>query len=269
MLNNSKTKIMIKGGGDLASGVAYRLFKSGFKISMSELKSPKMVRRTVSFGEAIYRDEYQVEDIGVKSVKNWSEFKSVEKENKIPIFISDLWDEFKKKIEPQIIIDGRMMKRANETVKDEAPLVIGLGPGFKVGKDVDAVIETCRGHYLGRALYQGSALPLTGKPGETMGYTKKRVVHAPCEGRFKSDKDIGDHIEKGEIFGRVGKTNVKAELDGVIRGQIYPGIKVGKGWKIGDVDPRNKVEYCNKISDKAFAVGGGTLEAICHLTSKK
>lgn len=262
MFKTSDKKVMIKGGGDLASGVAYRLYQSGFKVSVSEIRRPMMVRRTVSFGEAVYRSEHEIEGIKAKLVKNWEEFKRVIQKGEIPVFVNDLWPFFKNKYQPDIVIDGRMMKRDNDTTQGEAPLVIGLGPGFTVGEDVDALIETCRGHYLGRTLYEGQALPDTGKPGEVMGYTKKRVVYAPCDGEFHSKKQIGDHIEAGEKFGKINETPVQAKIGGVIRGQIHPGRKVKEGWKIGDVDPRDNQEYCSKISDKGLAVGGGVLEAI-------
>ncbi|GAB6137887.1 selenium-dependent molybdenum cofactor biosynthesis protein YqeB [Halanaerobaculum tunisiense] len=263
------TNVLLKGGGDLASGIAYRLYQSGFKVAISEIREPLMVRRTVSFAESVYRGKYEVEGVTAQFVTDWNSFKEIINKGGIPVFTQDNLSYFKEKFAPQVVIDGRMLKRNQATNLNEAPLVIGVGPGFKAGEDVDAVIESCRGHYLGRAIYQGTTLPNTGQPGEIMGYTHKRVLRAPCDGVFESDKKLGSEIEAGELFGRVNDRPVKAELSGVIRGQIHSGIYVEEGFKIGDIDPRNQRGYYNKISDKALAVGGGVLEAILHLANKK
>ncbi|AGB41017.1 selenium-dependent molybdenum hydroxylase system protein, YqeB family [Halobacteroides halobius DSM 5150] len=265
----SKINVLLKGGGDLASGIAYRLYQSGFNVAISEIKQPLMVRRTVSFAEAVYKGEHEVEGIKAQFTTEWSLFKAIIDQGEIPVFIKEQLSYFKERFKPQVIIDGRMLKQKQETNLKEASIVIGIGPGFRAGEDVDAVIETCRGHYLGRVIYQGTTIPNTGQPGKIMGYSQQRVLRAPCDGIFRSKNKLGDKIKQGELFGLIGDRPLKAELSGVIRGQIHPGVNVKKGMKIGDIDPRNDRDYYNKISEKALAVGGGTLEAILHLANKK
>lgn len=266
--NRSDLNILIKSGGDVASGTIYRLYKSGFRPVVCEIPKPTMVRRTVSFGEAIYQGQYNVEGVEAVYVKNKKEFENVLEEGSIPIFVVDLLSYFENEFKPDIIIDGRMMKRKNDTEINDASLVIGLGPGFTAGEDVDAVIETCRGHYLGRAIYEGEAAPYTGSPGEVMGISKKRVIYADRTGKFESEKEIGQHIESGEVFGYIDREPIKAEISGIIRGQIFPDREVKKDWKIGDIDPRDNKDHCYKISDKALAIAGGVLEAVLNLSSK-
>lgn len=261
--------VLLKGGGDLASGIAYRLHQSGFNVAISELKQPLMVRRRVSFAESVYKGEYEVEGVTAEFTTNGDEFKQIIDQGRIPVFTEERLSYFKEKFAPQVVIDGRMLKNNQDTNLDAAPIVIGVGPGFTAGRDVDAVVETCRGHYLGRVIYQGTTIPNTGQPGKVMGYTHKRVLYAPCDGLFESDKRLGDEIKTGEVFGKVADIPVTAELNGVIRGQIHPGIYVKEGLKIGDIDPRSKRDYYNKISDKALAVGGGVLEAILHLINDR
>ncbi|MGM0410426.1 MAG: selenium-dependent molybdenum cofactor biosynthesis protein YqeB [Bacillota bacterium] len=261
--------VLIKGGGDIASGTAYRLYKSGFQVAVCDIPKPKMVRRGVSFAEAIYHGSHEIEGVKGVYVKNEDEFEKVLEEGHIPVFINDLWSYFKRHFEAKVIIDGRMQKRKNSTEIDEAEIVIGLGPGFEAKKDVDAVIETNRGHYLGRAIYEGKAEEYTAKPGKIMGISKDRVLYSPKDGKFDSDKEIGDHIEKGEIFAYVDGEPIEAKISGVIRGQISWGRTVKEGWKIGDIDPRDDENYCYTISDKSLAVAGGALEAILHFAEKK
>lgn len=262
-------RVLIKGGGDLASGVAYRLKKSGFPVAMSELAQPLVVRRTVAFAEAVHCGEWEVEGIKARYVRDEKEFNRSLQAGEIPVFTAGSYSDFKEYYSPRVIVDARMMKKPNDTYIDEAPIVIGLGPGFTAGIDTDAVIETARGHYLGRVINSGSAIANTGVPGEVMGYTRERVVYAPCAGEFRSERKIGDLIEAGKVFGTVNEIEVRAAISGVIRGQIRPGIQVKKGMKIGDIDPRSKREYCFQISDKALAIGGGVLEAILSMCSGK
>jgi len=262
--NPKKKRTLIKGAGDIASGVAYRLYRSGLTVVMTEIKEPTMVRRTVSFAECVYREKWKVEGVESVYIKDIKKMKKVLEADKIPVVNKDYFTIIKQKFDPEIIIDARMMKRSNDTQIDEAPVVIGLGPGFKAGKNVDAVIETYRGHYLGRTIYSGSALAYQDEPGSVPGYSKKRVVSSPGAGIFKSERKIGEEIEEGGCFGYVDNKPVITKIAGVIRGQIHPGIRLKKGKKIGDIDNRFNKDYCYHISDKALAVAGGVLEAICH-----
>jgi xanthine dehydrogenase accessory factor len=269
MKNNCKKKnVLIKGAGDIATGVAYRLYKSGFNIAMSEIDNPTVVRRTVSFGECVYKDNWEVEGVESIYLEDIKKINRTWENSKIPVFNKFYVEEFKKLMSPEIIVDARMMKKINDTQIDEAEIVIGLGPGFKAGDNVNAVVETYRGHYLGRAIYKGEAMAYKNRPGEVPGYSIDRVVSAPVEGVFTSKKKIGDQIEKGEHFGYVNSIPVKAKISGIIRGMIYPGIKVDKNKKIGDIDNRNIKEYCFTISEKALAIGGGVLEAIFYFNRK-
>jgi len=255
--------VMIRGGGDIATGIAVRLFNAGFKVIIIEVENPKAVRLEVSFAKAVYSSTTIVENIEAIYVKSYKEIEYILKKRKIPVIIDSIGKsitEFK----PNILIDGIMAKHNIGTNKNQAPLVVGIGPGFIAGVDVDVIIETKRGHYLGRAIYNGSAIPDTGIPGEVMGESKKRLLKSPMDGEIVEIKRIGDTVKKGDIIAMINNTPLKAEISGIIRGLIYPYTKVTKGMKIGDIDPRGVREYCFTVSDKARSVGGGVLEAICN-----
>ncbi|MEN6324861.1 MAG: selenium-dependent molybdenum cofactor biosynthesis protein YqeB [Syntrophomonas sp.] len=254
--------LVIKGAGDLASGVVYRLFKSGFSIIMTELAQPMVVRRNVSFAEAVYTGAVSIE--GILAVLADSEEQAMELLDKqiIPILI-DPEGKLIGHLSPQVVVDATMVKNNSLTRITEAPLVVGLGPGFTAGKDVHAVIETKRGHYLGRALYEGSAIPNTGIPGEIMGYGIERLLKAPVDGIVNPCCKIGDLVTKDDIVAYVDSTPLKAALNGVVRGMLKEGIQVKANTKIGDIDPRREINY-NTISEKALAIGGGVLEAVCR-----
>lgn len=251
---------VIKGAGDLATGVAYRLFKCGIDVMMTEISRPLAVRRKVSFAEAVYEGAFTVEGIKAVLADTVDHAYKLLEEKIIPVLI-DPEALVIKEIRPEIVVDARMAKRNLGTVIGEAPLVIGLGPGFTAGLDVHAVIETCRGHHLGRVIYNGSAIPDTGRPGNVGGYTVERLLRAPAEGVVTPKRNIGDLVEKGDVVAFVGTSPVRAEIAGVVRGMIKEGIWVPRGAKIGDIDPRKDAE-CDTISDKALAVGGGVLEAV-------
>lgn len=253
--------VLIKGAGDIASGVAHRLFRSGFQIVMTEIPQPTMVRRTVSFGEAIYEGSMEIEGVKSRLVKDVSEIPKVLENQEIPILV----DEDAKCIEvlkPKVIVDAIIAKKNTGTYKGQAPLTIGLGPGFTAGEDVDIVVETMRGHYLGKVIHEGSALPDTGVPGEIGGQSIKRLLKSPANGKFIGIRQIGDEVKEGDVVGQVGDKMVKAEISGLLRGLIRTNTIVKEGMKIGDVDPRADREYCFTISDKARAIAGGVLEAI-------
>lgn len=253
--------VVIKGAGDLASGVAYRLFKSGFGIIMTEIAEPMVVRRTVSFAEAVYAGSISVEGVTARLVNLQEQALDMVENAIIPVLV-DPEARIIKDLEPEVVIDAIMAKKNLFTRIDNAPLVVGLGPGFTAGIDVDAVVETKRGHYLGRVIYEGSAIADTGVPGEVMGFARERLLKAPVDGIVKACCTIGDQVNKGDIVAYVDGTPVKAELDGVVRGMLKDGIQVKARTKMGDIDPRRETD-CYTISDKALAVGGGVLEAVC------
>lgn len=254
-------RVLIKGAGDLATGVAARLWRSGFPVVMTELAQPLTLRRAVAFSEAVYAGETRVEEITARHVSDVSEIKATWQENVIPV-LTGCESECIAAIQPEALVDAILAKRNMGTRITDAPFVIGLGPGFIAGKDVHAVIETNRGHSLGRVLWSGSAQPDTGVPGEIAGVSRERVIYAPADGAFEHRLTIGSLVKQGDLIGAINQTPVLAPIAGVLRGLIHDGVCVQAGLKIGDVDPRGVVEHCYTISDKSLAVGGGVLEAI-------
>ncbi len=259
--------ILVRGGGDLATGVAYRLYQAGFPMIVLELPNPLVVRRKVALATAVLEGTAEVESLKARRVDTWSEARRMAKTGEVPVLVSPELPFTPTKIpgqkkHPQIIVDARMAKRNIDTRLDQAPLVIALGPGFTAGIDCHAVIETHRGHSLGRVIWSGKALPNTGQPGHVGGKGSQRVLRAPVAGPASWKASIGDLVVTGQHLGRVDEAPIFAPFDGVVRGLIAPGIEVGKGLKIGDIDPRGDIASCFTISDKALAIGGGVLEAI-------
>jgi len=255
---------LIFGGGDLASGAAARLIRSGFKVAITELPQPLAVRRSVSFASAVYEGEIKVEDIRAVLVNQIDQVYHHFRAGEIPVLV-DPTLEIRHALQPDVIIDARMTKKAPEYEHPAAPLVIGLGPGFIAGENCHAVIETMRSHYLGRVYWQGSALPDTGVPESVQNYQMTRVLRAPTSGRLINRYDIGDIVTEGDIIAEVNGLPVKAQFDGVLRGLLYHGVTVKAGMKIGDLDPRKDERMYLYISDKALAVGGGVLEAVLSI----
>ncbi len=257
--------IFIKGAGDLASAVALRLYKAGYQIVMSEISAPTMVRRTVAFAEAVYTDTCEVENIRAAKARldNYKEFLS---EGIIPILV-DIDENDIATIQPRALVDAIIAKKNLGTYKNNNFLTIALGPGFTAPDDVDLVIETMRGHYLGRCIYSGSALANTGVPGEVGGYTTERVLRSPDAGSITWMKKIGDYVQKdgkiGLLIKELGETTLCAPISGIIRGLISEKVLVTKNYKIGDIDPRCSVDHCFSVSDKGLSLGGAVLEALC------
>jgi xanthine dehydrogenase accessory factor len=260
--------VVIRGGGDLATGVAVRLFRAGFSVMILEVDHPTVIRFPVSFARAVYEGKAIVEEIEAVLISSWEKAEDITKERKIPVLI-DSQGCCIKKLSPSVLVDAILAKRNLGTKIDQAPLVIGLGPGFTAGKDVDVVIETERGHNLGRVIYQGQAAPDTGIPGEVGGESKRRLLRAPAEGKIVPLHKIGDLVKKGEVIAEVERIPLKTEISGVLRGLIYPQSWVTRGMKIGDIDPRGIREYCFTVSDKARSLGGAVLEAICAYLNKR
>ena len=248
--------IGIKGAGDLASAVAWRLHWSGFqRIYMMETEQPLAVRRRVCFCEAVHEGAALVEGLEALRVDRPEEILSVWDKQKIAVLIDPDWTS-SEKMKPQVIVDAILAKKNLGTTRREAPLVIGLGPGFSAPEEVHLVIETNRGHNLGRIIIDGQAEKDTGIPGLVGGYTTERVLRAPADGRFEALSSIGDLVKKGDILGSINGERVRAGIDGALRGLIRSGTRVKRGLKIGDIDPRGRPEYCDTISDKGRAVAG-------------
>jgi len=260
--------IVIRGGGDLASGVAVRLFRAGFSVMILEVDHPTVIRLPVSFARTVYEGKIVVEDIEAVLTSFWEKTEDIIKEGKIPVLV-DPQGNCIEKLAPVILVDAILAKRNLGTTIDQAPLVIGLGPGFTAGEDVEVVIETERGHNLGRVLYQGQAAPDTGIPGEVGGESKRRLLRAPTDGKIIPLHKIGDLMKAGEVIAEVEGVPLKAEISGILRGLIYPQSWVTRGMKIGDIDPRGIKEYCFTVSDKARSIGGAVLEAICAYLNKR
>jgi xanthine dehydrogenase accessory factor len=254
---------IIRGGGDIASGTIYRMYKSGYKIIILEIEKPTSIRRTVSFSQSIYDGKVEIEGVKAKLCEDIQEINEAHEKYEIPVVV-DPEGKLIKELKPKIVIDAILAKKNLGTKIDMADLVVGLGPGFTAGEDVDVVVETNRGHNLGRLIYKGKAEANTGKPGSTMGFTTERVIYSPADGKVEVLKDIKSSVNKGDIIAKVNGSNVEARISGVVRGMIQPGSIVNKGMKMGDIDPRNKTESCTIISDKARAIGGGVLEAVLH-----
>lgn len=260
MQNELQSLVIIRGGGDLASGVALRLYRAGFSIAITELPRPLTVRRTVSFSEAVYSRSIQIEGIVGELVSNVEAVSDKVKEGKVAIVIDP---DFKL---PQVlphraIVDARM-KKTDCGIYPQSEFVIGLGPGFEAGVNCSAVVETMRGPFLGRVYWHGMAAADTGVPDTVAGHQADRVLRATDDGIMIAYSQIGDKVYKNQIIASINDSNIIAPFDGVLRGLIHNGIQVSKGMKVGDVDPRDIPDLCYYVSDKALGVGGGVLEAI-------
>lgn len=259
--------VLIRGGGEQASGTIQRLYQSNFRLCITEIANPMAVRRGVAFCEAVFDREKEVEGIKAVLIENYDDVYRMWEKGNIPLVVDPAM-EIKNHIMPGVLVDAILAKKNTGTRITDAPFVIGLGPGFTAGVDVHAVIETNRGHNIGRVIWKGSAEPNTGIPGEVGGFTSERVLRAPATGTLVTTKEIGDIVKKGETVGFIENIPVQSGLNGVLRGLIRPGSLVKEGMKIGDIDPRGKREYCFTISDKARAIAGGVLEAILAFYNK-
>lgn len=257
--------ILIRGAGDIATGIALRLYRSGIQVVMTDLPRPTAIRRTVCFSPAITRGETTVE--GVRAVRADTAARALEllPEGVVPV-LPDPELKCLPALRPDALVDAILAKKNLGTHITDAPVVVGVGPGFTAGTDCRAVVETMRGHTLGRVIYDGAALPNTNIPGLIGGYAGERVLRAPADGVFHQILDIGDEVKAGDVAGEVDGQPMRCTIDGVIRGLLPDGTPVHRGMKSGDVDPRCRPEYCTTASDKALAVGGGVLEAILHLS---
>lgn len=293
MSGRARATVVVLGAGDLASGVAYRLHRAGFAVAMTELERPLAVRRAVSFAQAVFDGGCEVE--GVRAVRlpaagdPAAEARNAWADGRLPVIV-DPGGRVLRALRPDALVDARMAKRNLGVSRRDAPVVVGLGPGFHASADVHAVVETQRGHRLGRTIYDGAAAPDTGEPDPRGGHSFERVIRAPASGRFEPLAAIGDAVAPGDLLGyvapspgraapvphgappasgAVARVPVVAAIGGVVRGLIHPAVEFEAGTKIGDIDPGGRAEACFTISDKALAVGGGVLEAILHLCQRE
>lgn len=256
--------VYMRGAGDIATGIALRLHRAGFQVIMADIAEPTCIRRTVAFSEAIRLGEARVEDATARLAADADAARAIAAAGDIAVVV-DPSAQMVDALAPDAVVDAILAKRNLGTHMGMAPVVVGVGPGFTAGEDCHAAVETKRGHYLGRAIYQGSPIANTGVPGVIAGVGADRVLRAPADGPFECVRAIGDTVSAGEVVGRVAGEPMLATIDGVLRGLIAPGVQVTRGMKSGDIDPRGERAFCDTVSDKASAVGGGVLEAILHL----
>ena len=261
-----KNLIIFRGGGDLATGSIYKLKKSGFPVLILETANPSAIRRNVAFCEAVYQGSQTVEDMTCFLANSPEQAEAFLREGRLAVLVDPQGGSIPR-LKPLAVVDAILAKKNLGTSRNMAPITVALGPGFEAGVDVDAVVETKRGHHLGRVLWKGSAAPNTGIPGIIGGYGRERVIHCPAKGILRNVKKITDIVSRGETIALVetenGTVPVKATLDGILRGLIRDGYPVDVGFKMADIDPRGEeLGNCFTISDKARCIAGGVLEAI-------
>lgn len=255
--------VIIRGAGDLATGIALRLKRAHISVIMTDIPAPTAIRRTVAFSQAIVLGETKVEDVTARRVETPEAAMALLQENVVPVLV-DPEGACISILKPDAVVDAILAKRNLGTQITDAPVVIGVGPGFTAGVDCHAVVETMRGHTLGRALYTGSPLPNTGIPGLIGGRSGERVLRAPADGIFEPRMEIGQLVQEGEIAATVNGKPMRCTLTGCLRGLLQGGLQVHEGMKCGDIDPRGQQANCFTASDKATAIGGGVLEALLH-----
>ena len=254
-------KILIRGAGDLATGIASRLYGAGHQILMTEIEVPLTVRRTVALSRAVYEGSARIEEMEGILAEDRESALAVMERGDIAV-MTDPGMECRKWFQPDVVVDAILAKKNLGTEITDAPFVVGVGPGFTAGHDCNCVVETKRGHTLGNIIWRGSALPNTGVPGNVGGYTIERLIRAGADGRIEPKVQIGDYVERGQIVALTGGVPVYAQMSGIVRGMLQEGVHVWKNLKIGDIDARTEVSHCYTISDKARAIGGGVLEAV-------
>jgi len=255
--------ILVKGAGDLATGTAVRLYRAGFQVVMTDIAQPTAVRRTVAFSQCIYDGQTTVEGITTRKAENRDQVRDILAAGEIPVLV-DPQAAILAQLPFMVVVDAILAKKNLGTTISDAPIVLALGPGFTTGTDCHGVIETKRGHDLGRLILEGSAIPNTGVPGDVGGYTKERIIRSPADGPFEPVAQIGQQVNLGDVVAKVNSIPVTAQLTGIVRGLLPAGIPVTAGMKSGDIDPRCEVRHCFTVSDKARAIGGGALEGILY-----
>lgn len=263
----SRGLVAVRGAGDLATGTIVRLFKAGFSVVAFEVPDPTVIRRTASLAKAVIAGSAVVEDVEAVLVPDFRAALDMAARGRVPVLVDPSCTSLVA-LKPAALVDAIVAKRNIGTTLSMAPIVVALGPGFVAGKDAHVVVETQRGHDLGRLIYEGAAAADTGIPGVIDGHSEDRVIHAPVAGRIRIICDIGSCVIRGEpmleIIGK-NRTVVVAPIDGLVRGMIRDGFPATEGMKIADVDPRCEKKHCYTISDKARTIAGGVLEALLAL----
>jgi xanthine dehydrogenase accessory factor len=254
----------VKGAGDLASGTIHRLHRVGFSVAASELPQPLALRRTVAFAEAVYAGSIEIEGLTGVRAETLDEARAVLDRGQVPVLV-DPDGALLRALKPNALIDATLAKHPTGIRLGDAQVVLALGPGFEAGVDAHAVIETNRGHNLGRVYLSGCAEADTGVPGDIGGYTSERLLRAPADGPLIAQHAIADVVNAGAVIATVGGAPMYAQISGVLRGLVHDGLVVHRGMKVGDIDPRARREHCFSISDKSRAIAGGVLEALLYL----
>jgi xanthine dehydrogenase accessory factor len=260
--------VVVRGGGDLGSGVVHRLHRCGIRVVILEVAQPLVVRRTVSFAQAVIDGRCELEGVSAVKIEDEAGIRPAWERGEIPVLV-DPGMHCLAGIKPDALVDATLAKRDTGIRVGMAPVTVALGPGFEAGVHADVIIETNRGHDLGRLIFSGTAEPDTGIPAKVQGHGSERVLRAPCDGTIEHVRDIGTVVKAGDVICRVSNVNVQAAFDGIVRGLIMQGRMVTTGLKIGDVDPRPVREHCYTISDKARALGGSVLEAVLYLSRNR
>ncbi len=266
--------VMVKGGGDLGTGAAWRLFHAGFPVVVTELTEPLVIRRTVAFASAAWEGHYTVEGVTARRVEFPEAARLAQRAGEVPVLLEPKapgpnWEGWAARLRPRVLVDATLAKHDTGTRIKDAPLVIGLGPGFEAQVNCHAAVETQRGHTLGRVYWEGKTMEDTGVPGNVMGYDRERVLRAPAKGTLYGCREIGDTLQYGDVVASVSGRLIVAPFPGVLRGLIRDGTRVEEGLKVGDVDPRGLREHCFTISDKARALGGAVAFAILWAAARK
>ncbi|MFH1372185.1 MAG: selenium-dependent molybdenum cofactor biosynthesis protein YqeB [bacterium] len=263
----AENRVVVRGAGEMASGVIHRLVKNGFEVIALEQPAPACVRRLVCFAEAFFIKEVTVAGVTAVLVNTGAKATAIAGDGRVPLLI-DPEAKLVPVLAPLAVIDGRMLKQGTDSDLNMAPIVIGLGPGFVAPENCHAAIETNRGSDLGRIFYSGSPQADTGVPAPVSGFSSQRVLRSPADGEFTSCCRITDRVESGQVLGKVGGVEVVSEIDGIVRGMIHDGLMISRGQKIGDVDPRGIKEHCYRISNKAGAIGEAVVEALTTLKTR-
>jgi xanthine dehydrogenase accessory factor len=260
-MNAGRAVVALRGGGDLGTGVAARLQRCGFAVVVLEIPRPLTLRRLVALAEAVYAGQVTVEDLSARLCPDPAQVHQALDDGIVPVII-DPQGSLISELKPAAVIDARMRKQPADPLRGPDPMIVGLGPGLTAGLDCHALVETNRGHHMGRVIWQGCAEPDTGRPEPVAGVDADRVLRAPRAGRLEALAGLGEIVEAGQPVARIDGEVVRAPFAGVLRGLVHDGLQVSAGMKIGDLDPRRRPEFSRQISDKALAVGGGVLEAL-------
>ena len=260
--------VVVRGGGDLGTACALRLYRAGLRVLVVEQVAPTAVRRTVAFAEAVFEGKAKVEELTAMRIASANRAEDVLSQGYIPVLVDPDMSGLLS-LSPDILIDALMAKKNQGMARQLAPTTVAIGPGFVAGVDVDAVVETNRGTDLGRVIWRGSAQAATHVPGAVGGHTHDRVLRATTNGIIRCQRSIGDLVEEGETIAQVATVPIRSPFAGIVRGLIHNGLEVAEGTKIGDIDPRKDPSLCYRVSDKALAVGGGVLEAVLILLGRQ